>query len=226
MRGWPRAPVSGAPSATPGDFVTQGQDAGDQRLNQERTVTVLDGERRGWIATPAVRVEAFSGVQGLSPAPVALESTTYALTPAAVEVHAGIIVGEITDMRVVQRVERSPDRVISGPRLMGAFRLWSSSETHSVRLVVAKIQYLDDQWRPMKLEDSRIEATFRLTTYGNEWLDPGQKATHAVDVPFPAGALTARKLTRLRLEIGYVSTPYREEIFSFGVSIGSPQGER
>ena len=200
-----------------GDFVTPGKDVGDQRLNQERTVTVLDGERRGWIATPAVSVEA---------APGALESTTYAVTPAAVEVHAGIIVGEITDMRVVQRVERSPDRLISGPRLMGALRLWSSSETHSVRLVVAKIQYLDDQWHPMKLEDSRIEATFRLATYGNEWLDPGQKATHAVDVPFPAGALTARKLTRLRLEIGYVSSPYREEIFSFGVSIGSPQGER
>src|SRR5439155_8204664 len=50
------------------------------------------------------------------------------------------------------------------PRLMGALRLWSSSETHSVRLVVAKIQYLDDQWRPTKLEDSRTEESFRFTT--------------------------------------------------------------
>lgn len=187
---------------------------------------MLDGERRGWVATPAVTVEAFSGVQGLSPASVALGGKTYAVTPAAVKVHAGIIAGEITDMRVVQRVERSPDRVISPPRLMGALRLWSSSETHSVRLVVAKIQYLDHQGRPMKLEDSRIEETFRLTTYGSEWLDPGQKALHAVDVAFPADALTTRKLTRLRLEIGYVSSPYREETFSFSVSIGNPQGER
>jgi len=125
---------------------------------------VLDGERRGWVATPAVSVEAFAGV--------ALEGTTYAVTPAAVEVHAGIIAGEITGMRVVQRLERSSDRLISTPRLMGALRLWSSSETHSVRLVVAKIQYLDDQWRPMTLEDPGTEESFRFTTYGSELARP------------------------------------------------------
>jgi hypothetical protein len=107
-------------------------------------------------------------------------------------------------MQVVQRVERISGRVISPPRLLGPLRLWSSSETHSVRLVVAKIWYLDDQWRPMKLEDSRTEGTFKFTTYGIEWLDPGQEAIHAIDVAFPAEALKPRKLTRLRLEIGYV----------------------
>jgi len=71
-------------------------------------------------------------------------------------------------MQVVQRVERSSGRVIFLPRLVGALRLWSSSETHSVRLVVAKIQYLDDQWRPMKLEDPGTEESFRFTTYGSE----------------------------------------------------------
>jgi hypothetical protein len=44
------------------------------------------------------------------------------------------------------------------------------------------------------------------------WLDPGQEATHAVDVAFPAEALTAKKLTRLRLEIGcrLLSLPGRD----------------
>jgi hypothetical protein len=37
------------------------------------------------------------------------------------------------------------------------------------------------------------------------WLDPGREAIHAVEVAFPAEALTAKKLTRLRLEIGYPS---------------------
>ena len=94
----------------------------------------------------------------------------------AIEVHAGVIAGEITDMPVVQRVEKSSGRVIQPdpflPRLMGALRLWSSSETHSVRLVVAKIQYLDDQWRPMKLEGPGTEESFRFTTYGSELARP------------------------------------------------------
>src|SRR3989442_8531613 len=173
-------------------------DAEDQRLGRERTVKVLDGERRGWVATPAIRVEAFSGGPGLASASVALEGTTYAVTPAAAEVHAGIIAGEITGMRVVQRVERSSDRLISPPRLMGALRLWSSSETHSVRLVAAKIQYLHDQSRPMKLEDSRIEETFRFATYGSERLHPGQKAIQALNFPLPPDAVTPAKITRPR----------------------------
>jgi len=76
------------------------------------------------------------------------------------------------DMQVVQRVERSSGRVIFLPRLVGALRLWSSSETYSVRLVVAKTRYLDDQWRPMKLEDPGTEESFRFTTYGSELARP------------------------------------------------------
>ena len=160
-------------------------------------------------------------LQGPSLASVAVENRTYTITPVAVEVHAGIIAGEITDMRVVQRVERSSGHVISPLRLVGTLRLWSSSKTHSVRLVVAKIQYLDDQWRPMKLEDSRTHGTVKFATDGIEWVDPGQEAIHAIDVAFPAEALKTGMLRRLRLEIGYVTSPYREEMVSFGVSIGS-----
>ena len=165
-------------------------------------------------------------VQGPLPPAAALEGKFYTVTPVAAKVQAGIVAGEITGMQVVERVEGSSGRIISSPRLVGTLRLWSSSDTHSVRLVAAKIQYLDDQWHPMKFEDSRTEDTFRFATYGREWLDPGQETIQAVDVAFPAGALTARTLTRLRLEIGYVSTPYREEGASFAVSIGRQQGNR
>lgn len=185
---------------------------------------MLDEERRGLVAAPLVMADASCRLQGPSLASVAFEEKSYTITPAAVEVHAArIIAGEITDMRVVQRVERISGRVISPPRLMGTLRLWSSSMTHSVRLVVAKIQYLDDQWCPIKLDDSRTHGTFKFATDGIEWIDPGQEAIHAIDVAFPAEALKARRLTRLRLEIGYVSSPYREEMVSFAVSIGSQE---
>ena len=178
-------------------------------------------EKRFAVAAPAIIVEASSCAHGSSLASLALEGKTYTVTPAAVDVYAGAIAGEMTDMQVVQRVEKSSGPTVSPPRLVGTLRLRSSSPTHSVRPVVAKIQYLDGQGRPMKLEGSRTQEAFRLTRYGSEWLDPGQETIHAVDVAFPAEALTARKLTRLRLEIGYVSSPYREEMFNFVVSIRS-----
>ncbi len=70
---------------------------------------MLDDKRRGRVAAPAV-IEASSRVQGPSLAAVALEGKTDTVTPVAIEVHAGVIAGEITDMQVVQRVERSSGR--------------------------------------------------------------------------------------------------------------------
>ena len=47
-------------------------------------------------------MEASSRVQSPSLATVALEGKIYTITPAAMEVHGGVIAGEITDMQVVQ----------------------------------------------------------------------------------------------------------------------------
>jgi hypothetical protein len=62
---------------------------------------VRDDKRCGRGAALAV-IEAPSRVQGPSLATVALEGETYTVTPAAIEMHAGVISGEITDMQVVQ----------------------------------------------------------------------------------------------------------------------------
>ncbi len=71
-----------------------------------------DDKRRGRGAALAV-IEASSRVQGPSLATVALEGEIYTVTPMAIEVHAGVIAGEITDTQVVERAERSSGRVIS-----------------------------------------------------------------------------------------------------------------
>ena len=162
------------------------------------------------------------GVRALSaPAAAVIEEMTYTITPVSVNVQAGIVVGEITGMRVVERVAKSTGGTVSPARLTGTLTLTNTSASQSVRLVAGKIQYLDDQWRPIELEESRTEATFTFTTYGSERLDPGQQAVvQAVDVVFPAEALKAKKLKGLRLKITYILSPYREEAISFGVSIG------
>ena len=154
--------------------------------------------------------------------PVVIEDKTYAMTPASVRVRTGIVTGEITDLRITEQVERSSGRVVSPPKMAGALRLANASETHSVRLVAAKIQYLDDHWRPIPLGDARIDTSFVFTACGSERLDPGQEAVQPVDVAFPAAALEAGTVRGLRVEIAYVPSPYRVERISFAVSIGRP----
>ena len=149
-----------------------------------------------------------------------IEDKTYTVTPASVTVKAGIVTGEVTEMKVTERVEKGSGRLVSPAKLTGMLKLKNTSANQTVRLVGGKIQYVDTQGQPIKLEEKRAEPTIKFATYGAERLDPGQDATQSVDVEFPAEALKAKKLKEIRLELAYIPSPYKEETLNFSVSIG------
>src|SRR5205823_10279516 len=107
------------------------------------------------------------------------DDKTYAVRPACVKVTAGILMGQITEMRVTERVEQGSGRVVSPAKLTGTLRLKNTSGNQSVRLVAGKILYMDAQGRPIKLEEARSEPVVKFTAYNNERLDPGQDATRS-----------------------------------------------
>ena len=150
----------------------------------------------------------------------AIEDKTYTVTPASMNVKAGIITGEVTEMKVTERVEKGSGRVVSPAKLTGTLKLKNSSKDQAVRLVGGKILYIDAQGQPIKLEERRTEPTIKFATYGAERLDPGQDATQSLDVEFPAEALKAKKLKEIRLELAYIPSPYKEETVNFTVVIG------
>jgi len=149
-----------------------------------------------------------------------IEDKTYTVTPASMSVKAGIITGEVTEMKVTERVEKGSGRVVSPAKLTGTLKLKNSSKDQAVRLVGGKILYIDAQGQPIKLEERRTEPTIKFATYGAERLDPGQDATQSMDVDFPADALKAKKLKEIRLELAYIPSPYKEETVNFTVVIG------
>ena len=149
-----------------------------------------------------------------------IEDKTYTVTPASVKVKAGIVTGEVTEMKVMERAEKGSGRVVSPAKLTGMLKLKNSSSNQSVRLVAGKIQYIDAQGQPIKLEERRTESTLKFATYGSDRLDPGQEATQSLDVEFPAEALKAKKLKEIRLELAYIPSPYTEETVNFIVVIG------
>jgi len=161
---------------------------------------------------------------GPAPQPAAtaavIEDKTYTVTPAAMKVKAGIVTGEITEMKVTERVEQGSGRVVSPAKLTARVVLKNSSTNQTVRLVAGKILYIDAQGQPIKLEESRTEPTLTFATYGTDRLDPGQEATESVDVNFPAQALKAKKLKEIRLDLAYIPSPYSEETVHFVVSVG------
>src|SRR2546426_2638886 len=186
----------------------------DQRLGKETAMS-----KWMWLTVLAAGVAMVLGCAQQPSGTVAMiEDKTYTVTPAAVTVKAGIVTGEVTEMKVTERVEKGSDRVVTPAKLTGALKLKNTSTNQTVRLVAAKIQYIDAQGRPIKLEDSRTEPTIKFSS--SELLDPGQEASQSIEVEFPAEALKAKRLKDIRLELAYVPSPYREETVNFTVSIG------
>jgi hypothetical protein len=153
----------------------------------------------------------------------AINDKVYSVTPNAIKVKAGIVSGDLTEMKVTERVEDGTGRVTSPAKLTGKLVLKNVSADQVVRLVGGKIVYMDMQGKPIPLEDNRTAPTIKVSSqYGatEQRLDPGQDATQNLEVEFPVDALKAKRLRDIRLEVAFVPSPYREETLSFGVSIG------
>jgi len=163
---------------------------------------------------------------GCAPKPPAtmavIEDKIYTVTPDQVTVKAGIVNGEVTEMKVTERVEKGSGRVESPAKLTGKLKLTNGSTDQTVRLIGGKILYIDDQGQLIKLEEARTEPALKFSSSYNatERLDPGQDATQSVEVDFPAAALAAKKLKEIRIELVYIPSPYKLQTANFGVSIG------
>ena len=151
-----------------------------------------------------------------------IEDKVYTVTPDQVKVKAGIVTGEVTEMKVMERVEQGSGRVDTPAKLTGKLKLTNSSTDQTVRLLGGKILYIDDQGQLIKIEEARTEPTIKFPTSYNspDRLDPGQDATQSMEVDFPAAALKTKKLREIRIELSYIPTPFKQETARFIVSIG------
>jgi len=155
------------------------------------------------------------------PLPLTLsDEKVYAVTPDRVNVTVGVVTGEVTGLKITERVERKSGRIEAPARLSGKLDLKNSSTEHSVRLLEGKIHYIDADGRAIKLE-GRAEPSIRFSPFGNDRMEPGQQVTHAVDVDFPAAALASGNPIEIRLELTFLSSLVARETARFGVSISA-----
>lgn len=152
-----------------------------------------------------------------------VEDKLYSVSPEVVTVNAGIMTGVVTEMRIVERVEKGSGNIITAAKLSGKLVLKNRSNDQTVRLVGGTFQFVDAQGQLIKMEEKRTEPTLKFTSYGSgDRLDPGQETSQSVDVDFPADALKTKRLKEIRLDLAFIPSPYKAETLNFGVSIASP----
>jgi hypothetical protein len=180
--------------------------------------------RLGAMAVTAVTAVATLGCAPTPPATTAaIEEKLYTVTPDQVQVKAGIVNGEMTEMKVIERVEKGSGRVDTPAKLMGKLKLTNGSTDQTVRLVGGRILYIDDRGQPIQIEEARTEPVLKFPTSYNtpDRLDPGQDTSQSVEVDFPAAALKAKTLKEIRIELVYIPSPYKLQTANFSVSIGA-----
>ena len=149
-----------------------------------------------------------------------IEDKLYTVTPSSVPVAAGIVVGELTELKITERVQQDSGQIETPARLSGTLKLKNTSKDQTVRLIGATIRYIDKDGQVIKLEDARTEPAIRFSTAKSDRLDPGQETNDAVLVDFPAEALKQNKLKDISLAITYLPSAFRQETVNLAVSVG------
>ncbi len=67
-----------------------------------------------------------------------IEDKAYMLALDQIKIKAGILLGEVTGMTVIERVGQGAGRVNSAAKLKGKLRLTGSSKDQSVRIIIGK----------------------------------------------------------------------------------------
>jgi hypothetical protein len=176
----------------------------------------------GALAIVAATVGLASCAQKPPGAVSVIEDKLYTVSPAAVPVAAGIVVGELKELKVIERVEQGSGRIDTPAKLSGSLKLKNISKDQTVRLVGATVRFIDNAGNVINLEDGRTESTIRFNSARTDRLDPGQDSTDSVLVDVPAAALEQGKLKDIRLELTYLPSAFKHETVNLAVSIVSP----
>jgi hypothetical protein len=177
------------------------------------------------IALAAALAAALAGCSNKGPQAQApqMDEKVFSLTPASVKVKAGIVGGELSGMKVTERVEEGTGRVDYGPRLSGRLVLRNLSTDRSVLIDGGRLAYTDAADHPIALPPESTPPSIRLgDSYGgtSARLDPGQELVREVDVEFPGKALEAGTLRRIRVQLRYTAAPFRRDLLEFPVVLG------
>ena len=178
----------------------------------------------GAVSVTAVLALSTLGCTTKPQAPEAVvEDKVFAVTPASEQVKAGIMTGEMADMKVTERVEKGSGRVEAPPHLTATLKLKNSSTDQSASAIAGTIRYIGMDGTPIALEDQRSNLSISSNPYGSgpERLDPGQETTRSVDVDFPASGLEPKKLKEIRLELTYLPSAYKDETVDLPVAIAA-----
>lgn len=148
-----------------------------------------------------------------------VEEKAFAMTPAASALRIGFLTGELTDLKIVQRVNQQTGEVVQAPRLRGTLKIKNPTSDQTARLISGSLEFLDADGQPIPLAEGREEPRLSFYAYSGDRLDPGMETSQNLDISFPAAGLDGDRLADIRVNVIYVPDPYRAESVTVPIAL-------
>jgi hypothetical protein len=148
-----------------------------------------------------------------------IEEKSFAVKPATSTLRVGFLTGKLTDLEIVERVNKQTGEVVQAPRVRGTLKLKNPTADQTARLVSGSLEFLDADGNPIPLAAGREAPRLSFYAYSGDRLDPGMETSHTLDVSFPAAALDGQPLADIRVKVTYIPDPYRAESATVPVAL-------
>lgn len=169
------------------------------------------------MALLALGVGACSQEQGAATSQV--EERTFTVKPTTSALRVGFLTGQLTDLKIVERVNQQTSEVVQAPLLRGTLKLSNATSDQTARLISGSLEFRDADGKPIPLAAGREAPRFSFYAYSGDRLDPGMETSHNLDISFPAAALDGRRLADIRVKITYIPESYRVESVTVPVAL-------
>jgi len=146
----------------------------------------------------------------------AREEVSLALKPPMIERQGPTLTIAVTDLRIVQTVEKGTGKVVVPPHLRGMMRITNRSPREAVHIETIRLEYLNRAGKAVG------DATVRLTPWmvgGGEKLEPEKALERELDVTLPEELVREKGLAAIRVAVAHVPWRTRDEVVRAAVRL-------
>lgn len=146
----------------------------------------------------------------------AREEVAFPLRRPMIEGQGPALAIAVTDLRVVQTVERGTGKVVVQPHLREVMRITNRSPREAVQIERIRLEYIGRAGKAIG------DATVRVTPFATgagEKLEPEKTLERELDVALPEELAREKSLAGIRVAVGYIPWRVRDEVVRMAVRL-------
>ncbi len=135
------------------------------------------------------------------------EEITVALTPSNQEIKGKLFTLNLSDLKIIKRINKSTKELTTTPSLKGSLKI-SNNSTNILDIKEMTIQYLDISENPIPFKNGEKKA--KVSAYWSN-IQPEKDSEKSLDVKVPMAAVKEKSIKKIRTHVVHIPIPLKRE---------------